>query len=215
MRFGEHGVHQADGALADDQHRVVGDEIEQLCALEHGHQRLDKSRLLKGHIVGDVHDAAVGDDEVHHADVLGKAAAGGLEARGGAGFLVERALRGRLLAAVVALAAGNVMEGHHAVADCKLRDACADRGDDSGHFVAEDARRGVRAHVNFFEIGAADAAGGDLDEQFAGSDARNRHGFNAHVVDAAIDHGAHGGGDFFVKSQSGVGDLGSHSVFLV
>ena len=48
--------------------------------------------------------------QVHHADVLGKAAAGGLEARRDAGLLVERTLRGGAFAAVVALAAGNVVE---------------------------------------------------------------------------------------------------------
>jgi hypothetical protein len=61
-----------------------------------------------------------------------------------------------------------VVEAHDAVADGKFGDACADFGDHAGHLVAEDARRGVRAHVNFLEIRSADAAGGDLDEQFAG-----------------------------------------------
>ena len=123
---GQRGMHQADRALADHQHRIVGGEIEQLHALEHGVHRLDEGRLLKGHAVGNAHHAAVGDDEVHHANVLGKAAAGGLEAGRDAGLLVERALRGRLLAAVVALAAGDVMEAHHALADCEAGDALAD-----------------------------------------------------------------------------------------
>ena len=106
---GEDGVHQADGSLADDQHRIVGGEIEQLYALEHGVHRLDEGGLLEWNAVGNAHHAAARGDEVHHADVLGKAAAGGLKAGGDAGLLVERALRGRAFAAVVALAAGNVV----------------------------------------------------------------------------------------------------------
>ena len=69
-----------------------------------------KAACSKGTPSGMRHHAAVVDDEVHDADVLGKAAAGGLEARGDAGLLVERALRRGALAAVVALAAGNVVE---------------------------------------------------------------------------------------------------------
>ena len=69
-------------------------------------------------------------------------------------------------------------------------------GDDgAGHLVAEDARGGVRAVVDLLQIGSADAAGGDFDQQLAGADGRDRDGFDAHVVDAAIDHGAHGGGN--------------------
>jgi hypothetical protein len=85
------------GALADDQDRVVGARLSKLDALEDGVDGFNEGRLLEGNAVGDAHDAAVRDDEVHHADVLGKAAAGGLEARGDAGLLIERALRGRVL----------------------------------------------------------------------------------------------------------------------
>jgi len=40
-------------------------------------------------------------------------------------------------------------------------------GDFSGSFVAEDARGGVRAGVNFFQIRPADAARGHLHQQLA------------------------------------------------
>ncbi len=49
--------------------------------------------------------------------------------------------------------------------------------------------------MNLLQIGAADAASGHFDKQFARTDAWHGDGFNAHVVDAAIDHGAHGGGN--------------------
>ena len=113
-------MHQADGALSDDEDRIVGREVEELDALEYSVQRLDKRGLLEGHAVGDRNDAAVVDQEIHHADVLCKAAAGRLETGRGAGLFIERALRGSLLAAVVALPAGYVMEAHDAVADGKI-----------------------------------------------------------------------------------------------
>ena len=45
--------------------------------------------------------------------------------------------------------------------------------------------------MNLFQVRPADAAGIDLDQQFTGSDLRNRHCLNAHIVDAAIDRSAH------------------------
>jgi hypothetical protein len=55
-----------------------------------------------------------------------------------------------------------MMKGHDAVAHGKFGDACAHLRDHTSHLVAEDARRGVRAHVNLLQIRPADAAGGDL-----------------------------------------------------
>ena len=55
---GEHGMHQADGALADDENRVVGAQVEHLYALEHGVDRLDEGGLLERDAVGNGHDAA-------------------------------------------------------------------------------------------------------------------------------------------------------------
>ena len=82
-----------------------------------------------------------------------------------------------------------------ALAAVEARDALADGDDGAGHLVAEDAGGGVGAGVDLFEVGSADAAGGDFDEQFAGADGGHGHGLDAHVVDAAVDYGAHGGGD--------------------
>ena len=61
--------------------------------------------------------------------------------------------------------------------------------------MAEDSRRRHGAGLDFFDVGGADAAGGDFDEQFVGADARDGDGFEAQVVHAAIDDGAHGFGD--------------------
>ena len=61
--------------------------------------------------------------------------------------------------------------------------------------MAEDARGRDGAVVDFFDVGGADAADGDPDEEFMGADARDGHGFEAQVIDAAINDGAHGLGD--------------------
>jgi hypothetical protein len=48
--------------------------------------------------------------------------------------------------------------------------------------------------MNFLQVGPADAARGNADQQLACADARHGYGFNPHVVDAVIDNGAHGRG---------------------
>ncbi len=85
-----------------------------------------KAACSKGTPSGIAHHAAPGNYPVHDADVLGKPAAGGLKARRDADLLIELALRRSLLAAVVALAAGHVMEDHDALANLEARDALAD-----------------------------------------------------------------------------------------
>jgi hypothetical protein len=64
--------------------------------------------------------------------------------------------------------------------------------DGAGGFVAEDARRGDGAVLDFFDVGGADAADRDLHQQFVGADGRDGDGFEAEVIDAAINDGAHG-----------------------
>jgi hypothetical protein len=97
------------------------------------------------------------------------------------------------------------MKSHDALADFKARDAGADFDNGAGHLVAEDAGRGVRAGVDLLEVGAADAAGGDFDQQFAGADLGNGHHLNAHVVDAPVDDGLHGGGDLALDRAHKIG----------
>ena len=89
------------------------------------------------------------------------------------------------------------MVERHAVANLpsQFRDARPEPGNHAGGFVAEDARRRHGAVLDFFDVGGADAAHGDFDEEFVGADGRDGDGFEAEVVDAAIDDGAHGFGD--------------------
>jgi hypothetical protein len=60
--------------------------------------------------------------------------------------------------------------------------------------MTEEARGRHGAVLDFFDVGGADAAHGDLDEEFVGADAGDGDGFEAEVVHAAIDDGAHGFG---------------------
>ena len=85
-------------------------------------------------------------------------------------LLIGLALREGLLAAVETFAAGDVMEGHHTVADCELRSIA--RGDGPGHLVPEDARPGMRVGMDLLEVRAADAAGIDADEHLVRADLR-------------------------------------------
>jgi hypothetical protein len=59
--------------------------------------------------------------------------------------------------------------------------------------MAEDAGRGVGSSVNLLEVGAADAACGNLHQEFAGADAGNGNCLHAHIVHAAVDGSPHGG----------------------
>ena len=61
--------------------------------------------------------------------------------------------------------------------------------------MAEDARGRDGAVLDFFDVGGADAADGDLDEEFMGANTRDGDGFEAQVIDAAVNDGAHGFGD--------------------
>jgi len=61
--------------------------------------------------------------------------------------------------------------------------------------MAEDAGSGMRPGSDFFEIGAANAAGVNANQNLSGSDLRDGDGFEADVVYAAINRRPHGCGD--------------------
>jgi hypothetical protein len=109
--------------------------------------------------------------------------------------LVLFALREETAFAVKALLAGDVVKAHHAVAGLKLANARARDDHGSGELVAEDLRWFDVTLEDFFDVGAADATGGDFDEDFVGPDVGNRDFFNANEAFVAIDAGAHGSRD--------------------
>ena len=154
-----------------------------------GSSMAPSSKVLRG---GNVHHA--GQDKGHHADIFGVAAARGFEARGDAGALVGGALGVGVMPAGMAVQARDMMVQGHAVAGFERVRARADRDDGAGGFMAEDARRGDGAVVDFLDVRGADAADGDAHEQLVAADARHRHGLQAQVIGAAIDDGPHGFG---------------------
>ena len=57
--------------------------------------------------------------------------------------------------------------------------------------------------MDFLDVGGADAAGGDFDQQLTGLDLRDGNGFETKVVGAVIDDGLHGVGDGKWRVASG------------
>jgi len=99
------------------------------------------------------------------------------------------------MAAGMAMETGHVMVQGHAVAGPETARAVADADDGPGGFVAEDARGRDSTIMDLLDVGGANAAGGDADEEVAGADAGDGKGFEAEVIGAAIDNGAHGLGN--------------------
>ena len=58
--------------------------------------------------------------------------------------------------------------------------------------MAEDARRGMRSGGNLLKVGAANTAGVNAQEQFAGTDYGHGNGFEANVIHATVNGGKHG-----------------------
>ena len=83
------------------------------------------------------------DYPVHDAHVLGEAAATGLKTGCAADLLVGFALREGVMAAVVAIPAGDVMEHHDPVAGLELGNVLSGCDHHSGSLVAKDARSRV------------------------------------------------------------------------
>jgi hypothetical protein len=84
-----------------------------------------------------------------------------------------------------------VVENHNSVARGELSHSSTDSGDLSGGFMAEDPRRGMGAGAYFLEISAANSAGVNAKEEFAGSDSGNWNSFKADVVHPAVNRGQH------------------------
>jgi hypothetical protein len=152
----------------------------------------DERCLLERNAIRDTDHAVPPDDPIHHANILGEAPATGFVACRRPNFLVGRTLGKHLVPAVIAVAARDVMEDHHPVANPEAGNAVANRSNNAGGLVAKDPGSGVRAGGDFLQICAADAAGMDADEDLASADLRHRNGLHADVVDAPIDRGQHG-----------------------
>ena len=191
------GEHEADRPLPGHEHDIAAQQGQAADGLEDGVDGFEQGAFGEGISGRNFHDA--GQDEGHDADVFGIAAAGRLESGGDAGAFVSCALGEGVMPAEMAVQTRHMVVQRDAVADFEAarEDAAPHRQSDdgSGGFMSEDARGRDGAVLDFFDVGGADAAGGDPDEEFAGADAGDGDGFEAEVVDAAIDDGAHGFGD--------------------
>lgn len=188
--------HQTNRSLAGHEDGVAVQQVQAANGFEDGINGFEHCALLKGILGWNFHDAR--QDKGHHADVLGVAAACRLEPGGDAGAFVGLALGKGAVPAEMAIQARDMMMEGHAVADLKIanrRFLIANFHNRAGGFVAEDARGSNSTVLDFFDVGGADAADADFHEQFVTANARDRNGFQAEVVDAAIDDGAHGFGD--------------------
>jgi hypothetical protein len=99
------------------------------------------------------------------------------------------------MAAVEALATGNMVKGHDPVADAEFLNISTDRRHNSGGLMAENTRGGMGPGCNLLQIRSTNAAGVDPYEQFAGSDFRNGNRLQTNIVEAAVNRCLHGGGE--------------------
>jgi hypothetical protein len=99
-----------------------------------------------------------------------------------------------LAAAIKTFTARNVVEGYDAIAGPESGDSLADCGDYAGRLMSIDARRGEKVVFDFFEIGVADAAGLDTDENFAAADCGSGDLLDIYQALAAINGCVHGFG---------------------
>jgi hypothetical protein len=110
--------------LAHHQHSLVGLEAQAHYAFHASIYRFYEARLLVRDSFGNT-DGTVLYDPVHDADIFGKTSATGLETRRAANLLVGFALSEGLVPAVVAGAAGDMVEHHDAVAGSESFDVFA------------------------------------------------------------------------------------------
>ncbi len=134
-------------------------------------------------------------DPIHHPHVLGKSAARRFETRGDPHLLVNGALRVDFAMAVKTVQAGNVVEGHHAVAGFEFGNARAHGGHHAGGFMPINARRRQQVVFDLLEVGMADSAGFHADQNFAGPNGRSGNLFDGDDTLASINRRVHGVGD--------------------
>ena len=81
--------------------------------------------------------------------------------------------------------------------------------------MSEDAGSGMRAGSDFLQVGTADAAGMNPQQQFAGANLGNGHSFHADIVNATIDGRLHGSGNRPCKIVHGVLSGDGHNSTLM
>jgi len=83
------------------------------------------------------------------------------------------------------------MKAHHAVTGFELLHACAHFHDGAGKLVAQNLRRRDVAVFDFLDVGAANPAGCDAEQDFPLANFGDGDGFDDHASFAAVNAGAH------------------------
>jgi hypothetical protein len=156
--------------------------------------RLDKTRFFECDVVGNG-DNSPAYHVGHHAYVLRETPAIRVEPGGNAGFLVNRALGKQLSFAIEAVTARNVVKADDSIACGPALDTNSRFDDGSRDFVTENLRRFYKIVADFLDIGSANAASGDPNENFTDSDFRDGHSFEDDTAVAPIYACAHFGRD--------------------
>src|SRR6185312_12604238 len=117
--LGQGCQYDANGALPNHESNFTGFNSQRFNGL---HARVDgfyERRLLIGNTVRNLDDT-LPDNPVHGANIFCESTAAGFKAGRGANLLVNRALGKDFMTAVVAFAARNMMENHHAIASFEI-----------------------------------------------------------------------------------------------
>jgi hypothetical protein len=142
-------------------------------------------------MVGYFFDAAL-DNPIHDADVLRETASSRLKAGSEAHSLINGALGIELALAIKTFTAGNVVEGHDAVADFEPRYAGPSGSNHTRGFMAENAGRIEQIVLDFLKVCMANAACLDSYQDFAGADCRRWDFLDPNRALAAVHGGSHG-----------------------
>src|SRR5207247_9065080 len=136
----DHQELQADGTAAAGQDGWASRYAGLLDVFQNRVDGLDEGGFFEADVLGNRHDAALGDPR-HGFYIFGEAAAVGSKAGGQAGGLVLLALRKEATLAVKAFATWHVMKTHHAITLFPFADPTADGNHRAGQLVSEDLRR--------------------------------------------------------------------------
>ena len=189
---------QADHTGADDESGFTVVDRSDSYGVESDCGGFEHGGFSERKIVGKAMDDARGND-----NVFGEGAGTAVVAAGDAEDL---AVVAQIDVAAFAVGAGAAEDGGiegDALADSESGDGGAEGGDDAGGFVAHDERRNAAAGaaVEAVDVAAADAAGGDLDEDFVGGGVGLGSVSDFEVVVFGEEEGFH----FFLSASLGVG----------
>ena len=84
-----------------------------------------------------------------------------------------------------------MVETHDAIAQLPFSDSRSHRNNGSADLMSKNLRRNHKPVLDLLDVRAANAACGNLDQDFAGRDLRHRNVFNDNLPFAPIHCGAH------------------------